>query len=181
MSRTSRKASSPQVRPAESDEARLTNQRAEESRMDDALPESEERFRSLYENTIDGILLMASDGSILAANPEACRLLGRTEQEICAAGQAGIFDSSDPLLPAMLWDRAATGKVRGELTMIRGDGSRFRSSSHPPPSRSATAASTRASPSAISRSASGPKTPWPRSTGNWRHRSSRTRGKSQRC
>jgi PAS domain S-box-containing protein len=124
VSRMSRKDSSPQVGAAEPDEARLTNQRAEESLMDDAL-ENEERFRSLYENTIDGILLTASDGSILAANPEACRLLGRTEQEICAAGQKGIFDSTDPLLPAMLRDRAATGQVCGELTMIRGDGPRF--------------------------------------------------------
>jgi PAS domain S-box-containing protein len=122
--RTSRKTSSPHAGPAASDAARLANQRTEESLMDHAL-ESEERFRSIYENTIDGILLTAPDGCILAANPEACRLLGRTEQEIRGTGHAGIFDPSDPLLPAMLRDRAATGHVRGELTMIRADGTRF--------------------------------------------------------
>ena len=125
MSSMPRKTPSSQSTRAGSDEARLTIHPAEGSRKDGALHESEERFRSLYENAIDGILLTAPDGSILAANAEACRLLGMTEQEICAAGHSGIFDSSDPLLPAMLSDRAGAGQVRGELTMIRGDGSRF--------------------------------------------------------
>jgi PAS domain S-box-containing protein len=98
---------------------------SESRRAEAALQESEERFRSLYEQSIDGILLTAPDGRILAANPEACRLLGRSEQEICALGRDGVVDSSDPHLPALLEERARTGKVRGELTMIRGDGSRF--------------------------------------------------------
>jgi PAS domain-containing protein len=96
--RTPRKVSSPKVRPAESDAARLANQRTEESLMDHAL-ESEKRFRSIYENTIDGILLTAPDGCILAANPEACRLLGRTEQEIRAAAMPGSSIQAIPSCP----------------------------------------------------------------------------------
>jgi PAS domain S-box-containing protein len=97
----------------------------EMKRAEAELRESEERFRSLYEHSIDGVLLTAPDGAILAANPEACRLLGRTEAEICAAGRGGVVDATDERVPALLAERARTGQVRGELTMIRGDGTRF--------------------------------------------------------
>jgi len=123
--RRSRKTPVPQVKPAKPEAAGPSDQRADRPQLEDALQASEERFRSLFENSIYGILLTAADGAILAANPEACRLLGRTEQEICAAGPAEVFDSSDPAWQTMLRDRAAAGQVRGELTMIRADGSRF--------------------------------------------------------
>ena len=90
-----------------------------------ALQESEERYRTLFENTIDAVLLTAPDGSIFAANPEACRLLDRTEEEICRAGRSGIVDLSDPRVAEALKERAQTGKFRKELTLICGDGSRF--------------------------------------------------------
>lgn len=92
---------------------------------EEALAESEERYRSLFENSIDGILLTAPNGDILAANPEACRLLGRTEKEICRVGRAGIVDPTDFRLPALLDVRERLGKHRGELILVRGDGARF--------------------------------------------------------
>ncbi len=97
-----------------------------ESRNAEALlRESEVRFRSLYEHSIDGVLLTAPDGQILAANPEACRALGRTEDEIRTVGRAGVVDTSDPRLGPFLQERAATGRARAELTLVRGDGARF--------------------------------------------------------
>lgn len=60
--------------------------------VEEAPRESEARYRSLFENSIDGVLLTAPNGDILAAKPDACRLLGRTEAEICAAGRAGVVD-----------------------------------------------------------------------------------------
>ena len=90
-----------------------------------ALRESEERYRSLYVNTIDAVLLTAPDGRILSANPEACRLLGRTEEEICRAGRSGVVDLTDRRVAEALEERAHTGQFRKELTLIRGDGSRF--------------------------------------------------------
>ncbi len=92
---------------------------------EEALAESEERYRALFENSIDGILLTAPNGDILAANPEACRLLGRTEEEICRVGWTGIVDPADPRLPIMSFERTRTGRFRGELTLVRGDGARF--------------------------------------------------------
>lgn len=97
-----------------------------ESRHAEAvLQESEDRFRSLFEHSLDGVLLTAPDGAIFAVNPEGCRLLSRSEQEICEMGRAGIVDMTDPRLQPFLQERMAEGKARGELTLIRGDGSRF--------------------------------------------------------
>jgi PAS domain S-box-containing protein len=99
--------------------------RAELARERAALQASEERYRSLFENSDDAILLTAPDGAILAANPAACRMLGRTQAEICQMGRNGLIDSTDPRLPAALEERKQTGKFRGELTFLRGDGARF--------------------------------------------------------
>jgi PAS domain S-box-containing protein len=90
-----------------------------------ALRASEARYRLLYENSLDGVLLTDPDGAILAANPAACRLLGRTEAEICHVGRTGVVDQTDPRMWAAIEERARTGKFRREMTLIRGDGSRF--------------------------------------------------------
>lgn len=74
---------------------------------------------------MDAVLLTAPDGAIFAANPAACKLFGRTEDEICKAGRAELVDSSSPRLKTMLEERSRTGKARGELVFLRGDGTRF--------------------------------------------------------
>jgi PAS domain S-box-containing protein len=93
--------------------------------VEDALREAEGQFRAIFENSMDGALMTTPDGSILAANPAACRMLGRTEEEVCEAGRAGVVDLSDPRLPVLLEERARTGMARGELTFVRKDGTRF--------------------------------------------------------
>ena len=50
--------------------------RVERRHAEDALRESEERFRSLYENAAIGIYRTTPDGHILMANPAAVRMLG---------------------------------------------------------------------------------------------------------
>ncbi len=92
---------------------------------DDKLRESEDQYRSLFENSIDGILLTAPDGSTYAANPAACRMLGQTQEEICAVGRDGVTDPADPRLQAALAERARTGRFAGELTLKRKDGTTF--------------------------------------------------------
>ncbi len=97
----------------------------ERKRVEAALRESEERYRQLFETSIDAILLTKPDGSILAANPTACRIFGRTEKEIIQVGRNGLVDVSDPRLYQALEERAQTGSFRGELTLVRKDGSEF--------------------------------------------------------
>jgi PAS domain S-box-containing protein len=89
------------------------------------LQESEERYRSLYENSLDGILLSAPDGRIFAANPAACAILGRTEEEICRVGRHGLQDHDDPRWAEGLRQRTETGAFWGELSFLRPDGSRL--------------------------------------------------------
>ena len=90
-----------------------------------ALRASEERYRALFEHSLDGILLTRPDGSILAANPSACRMFGMTEAEICAAGRTGLVDCADPRLARALEERQQTGRARADLTLIRKNGERF--------------------------------------------------------
>jgi PAS domain S-box-containing protein len=96
----------------------------ERKRVKEAL-ESERFYRLVQENSMDAILLTAPDGSILSANAAACEMFHRTQEDICRIGRNGLVDVNDPRLPALLEERARTGKVRGELTMLRKDGSRF--------------------------------------------------------
>ncbi len=94
-------------------------------RIEIALRESEARYRSLFEYSLDAILQTAPDGRILAANPAACRMLGWREDELVRIGRAGVVDLTDPRLPILLEERARTGKSRGDLLFVRKDGTKF--------------------------------------------------------
>jgi PAS domain S-box-containing protein len=100
--------------------AALTELRA----VHEALRENEERYRSLVDHSLDGVLLTTPHGETLEANPAACRMLQHTPEELRALGRDGIVDVEDPRLAALLEERRLTGKMRGELTMIRKDGQR---------------------------------------------------------
>jgi len=93
--------------------------------FEQTLQESEERYRSLYENSQDAILLTAPDGRILSANQAACNIFRQTEEDLCTKGRDGVIDLSDARLPAALEERARTGRFRGELFFLRKDGTHF--------------------------------------------------------
>ena len=95
------------------------------SAVEIGIRQGEERFRSLFENSIDAVLLSTPDGTIEAANPAACRLFGRSVEEICAIGGFGLVDASDSRLQSLLEERERTGRFRGELFYKRQDGSTF--------------------------------------------------------
>jgi len=89
------------------------------------LSESESRYRSLFDNSLDAILLTAPDGSIYAANPAAREMFGRTEEEIYHLGLDGVIDCSDPSVLKALEEQAHSGSYKGVLPHIRKDGSKF--------------------------------------------------------
>lgn len=97
----------------------------ERKKAQEALREGEARYRSLFANSFEAILLTSPDGRIFAANPEACRLLGWKEEELVRIGRKGIVDVTDPRLALALRERELTGRAKGKMTFIRKDGTRF--------------------------------------------------------
>ena len=104
------------------DEARGKKSRQQ---VEETLRESEERYRLLLNSNMDGILLTSPSGEIFSANPAACRMFNRSEEEICSLGRNCIVDESDSRLRKAFEERSKTGTFSGELTLLRKDGTKF--------------------------------------------------------
>ncbi len=92
---------------------------------EEALRESELKYRSFFDNSLDALLLTATDGAILEVNPATCRMFGRTAGEIRRLGRDGLVDPADPRLAPGLQRRERNGKFHGAITMVRADQTRF--------------------------------------------------------
>ncbi|WP_431061641.1 response regulator, partial [Methanobacterium sp.] len=88
------------------------------------LKESESRYRSIYENSFDAILLTRPDCSILAANPAAEKMFQMNEDEIIKVGQKGMMVDDDNLKHAIT-ECEQKGIINTELSAKRKDGSIF--------------------------------------------------------
>ena len=86
---------------------------------------SEALYRLLFENSADAILLTQPDGKISAANPAACRMFGRSEEEIIKLRRAELVDSKDTRIPSAIEERRRTGQFKGEFNCVKKDGSVF--------------------------------------------------------
>jgi PAS domain S-box-containing protein len=85
--------------------------RLERARAEDALRQSEERFRAIFEQAAVGIVQVAPQGGILFANPGFCQMLGYNEDEL---QQRTIPALTHPDAPP--GERALIGRMmRGEL------------------------------------------------------------------
>jgi PAS domain S-box-containing protein len=87
--------------------------------------ENPEKYRALFEHIMDAVLLTSPDGSILAANPAACRMFGRTEEELCRIGRNVLVESEDSMFKDALQQTKLSGKYRGELTFMQKNGKKF--------------------------------------------------------
>ncbi|WP_052162319.1 PAS domain S-box protein [Aquabacterium sp. NJ1] len=94
-------------------------------RMAQTLARSENRYRMLYENSMNGVMISVLDGPILAANPAACAIFGLSEAELCQRQRRDLTDEQDPRVAALMQQRRQNGHAQGEVTMRRGDGSTF--------------------------------------------------------
>ncbi|MDB5860552.1 MAG: sensor histidine kinase, partial [Ramlibacter sp.] len=97
----------------------------ESRRVRQALVESEERYRLLFETSADAILQTAPDRSLVRANPAACAMFGMTEEQLLKAPRARLIAIDDQRLLPLLEEKQRKGEASGQLTMIRGDGTRF--------------------------------------------------------
>ncbi len=68
---------------------------------------------------VEGALLATTGGEILDASEAACRILGRTKEELIGRDVQTLFDPSDPQLRAAWENQRRTGYFRGELRLMR--------------------------------------------------------------
>src|SRR5262245_48582318 len=102
-----------------------TRKAAEEAvRKAVALRASEDRYRGLAEQSIDGSFVANAEGRYIDANPAACEFLGYTLTELKALTVADVLaDEELPRLPEQL-QRLRSGEiVRNEWRFRRKDGS----------------------------------------------------------
>ncbi len=88
-----------------------------------ALLNSESKFRSLFESSIDGIILTQVGGTVRSANPAICEMLGYTQDEIIEKKRWDIFDFSDP--ESQQNQSHEDGSFKGELFLLHKNGDRI--------------------------------------------------------
>lgn len=97
----------------------------ERKKAERLLKENESKYRAFFTNSMDAMLLTVTDGEIMEANPAACTMFQMTEKEISNTGRLGLVDITDQRLDLLLKERQQTGRAKGEISMIRKDGSIF--------------------------------------------------------
>ncbi len=63
----------------------------ERSFVEEALRNSERRFRSIWENSLEPMRLTDAKGTVLAANPAYCRMMERTAEEVVGAPFTEVY------------------------------------------------------------------------------------------
>ncbi|MES2732608.1 MAG: PAS domain-containing protein [Bacteroidota bacterium] len=91
----------------------------------EAIQESEARYRMLFDNTRYAILRTTPDFRILEANAEACRLFGYSPAEMAQNTQAYLMESNDSRIDEILTEIQQTGKFKGEVSLLKANGSKF--------------------------------------------------------
>ena len=69
---------------------RRTSSRTEQTRAESALRAAEEKYRSIFENAIEGMFQTTPEGRIIAANPSLARICGYDTPEQLIAEVADV-------------------------------------------------------------------------------------------
>jgi PAS domain S-box-containing protein len=108
---------------------RASDDGARERRLEEALKESEERFRRLVEAAKDyAIFMVDADGGVITWNEGAQRVFGYEEEEILGEDGSSLFTPEDRSsgAPERELKKAQTeGRAEAERWHMRKDGSRF--------------------------------------------------------
>jgi len=103
----------------------MTAGKAPEISSEHSAVQGEALYELLFQNSLDGLMLTAPDGKIFEVNPSACRILGRTREEILLAGREGLVDPEDPRVGVLVEERRRNGRAHGEIRARHGDGTLF--------------------------------------------------------
>jgi PAS domain S-box-containing protein len=98
---------------------------SDRQQAESALRESEERYRSLFEQSVVGLGIFTPDGRVFAANAALERLTGFTETELKALGTRAFFHRPQDR-PALLAELKNKSQLKNfETTLRRKDGATF--------------------------------------------------------
>ncbi|HZB46471.1 MAG TPA: PAS domain S-box protein, partial [Pyrinomonadaceae bacterium] len=98
----------------------ITDQR----RAEESLRESEERFRLLFENSRDAIVIADEAGNYLQANDSACALLGYTREQLLGMNVSDLRTTNSPDAATLYQVYTRRGGETGEFSFVRPDGER---------------------------------------------------------
>ncbi|HEY5119298.1 MAG TPA: PAS domain S-box protein, partial [Anaerolineales bacterium] len=93
--------------------------------MEEALRESEEKFRSTFQNSASGVALIGLDGRYLMVNPVLCEILGYSEKEVLATDFFKLTHPDDREISRKVMLGALEGKgknVRFDKRYLHKDG-----------------------------------------------------------
>jgi len=94
---------------------------SEQKRAEDALRESEEQFRAVFDGALDAMVVTDDQGRFLEANPAACQLYGLPRAELLKRKVVEFAEPGfdfDQVLAAV----RATGRFRASHPVMRPDG-----------------------------------------------------------
>lgn len=95
----------------------------ERRRAEDALRASETRFRSVFENAIDAILVVGEGGRIIDVNPAACELCGYSREELLQKVLRDLLPSDRPEELRRFGEIFRNeGALKGEFQLLKADG-----------------------------------------------------------
>ncbi|MBF0565167.1 MAG: PAS domain S-box protein [Nitrospirae bacterium] len=91
---------------------------------EDALRDSESKFRMLMENASDGIDMIDESGNYIEVNSKACEILGYGREEYLRLNIRDVIHPEDLLMAPGHFDELRAGKtLRVDLRLLRKDGS----------------------------------------------------------
>ncbi len=105
------------LKPVHPDALRASIERVLERRQ------VEQRYRWLFENSLDGLLMLNEDGGIVAVNPAACALLGQDEAALTAGGFGSLQLQTGKVSRPAAWSDFLRERTNfGECELRRGNG-----------------------------------------------------------
>ena len=92
-------------------------------RAEEALRESEEKYRSLVEQASEGIFIVNEEGTYIEANPAGCEMLGYSRDELLEKSISDLITEEDLEVSANQFANLVSGSpIQAERRMIRKDG-----------------------------------------------------------
>ncbi|MBN2145919.1 MAG: PAS domain S-box protein [Anaerolineales bacterium] len=98
----------------------------ERKRAEEALRESEQKYRTLFETAIDALFLEKLDGSIVDCNTAACKMFGYSKEEMLNLTVGALVPAEvASTLPGLIQKIRSEGKACLETTNRKKDGQLF--------------------------------------------------------